>query len=173
MFLCAYACVCVKADALCVRITPTTTTTSLSLSLSLALCGRWAAGIDRLALMETHMPATATVNVTSSVVAVAVVDVGAPEPLWTALQLAAAVWRRENGPAVLLPIDGDPSDPARLTDLSKQLSRAARAGARQTLIVGPTETADGVVQVKTMADGSVRRIPLAAILAGADPTLLS
>ena len=134
---------------------------------------RWAAGIDRLALMleedEVRAPgpalrASPSPPAATRPIALAAIVSDGPEPVHTVLRLQQALLRR--GVAVTSPFESDGTEPLRLIDISKQLSRAGQAQASHTIIVAPDELSRGEVQIKAMATGKAVRLPLAAVLAG-------
>jgi histidyl-tRNA synthetase len=100
----------------------------------------WAAGIERLAMLLTDPPAAPA--------GVAVVPVGeaAEATAITLLQRLRAVGIR--------------SEMAYRGNLRRRMERANRIGARTAVILGPDDIAAGVAQVKDLASGDQRPVPL-------------
>ena len=100
----------------------------------------WAAGIERLAMLLVDPPAAPA--------AVAVVPVGEATET-TAINLLQR-----------LRAAGIRSEMAYRGNLRRRMERANRIGARTAVILGPDDIAAGVAQVKDLASGDQRSVPL-------------
>ncbi|GGB19699.1 histidine--tRNA ligase [Sphingomonas metalli] len=101
----------------------------------------WAAGVERLAMLVAE-PAAAGVD--------AVI-----------VPMGAAAEARATGLLAELRRAGLAIDMAFKGNMKRRLARADALGARHALILGDDELAAGVVQVKTLADGAQRQVPMA------------
>ena len=105
----------------------------------------WAAGIERLALMVTPPPESRDL--------IAVVPVG-DDPAVQAAALALANRLRRAGHAV---------DQGYRGNVGKRMKRADKLGASRALILGESELAAGIVQLRDLATGEQRSLPLDAV----------
>jgi len=105
----------------------------------------WAAGIERLALMVTPPAETRAL--------IAVVPVG-DDPAVQAAALALANRLRRAGHAV---------DQGYRGNVGKRMKRADKLGASRALILGESELAAGIVQLRDLATGEQRSLPLDAV----------
>ncbi len=105
----------------------------------------WAAGIERLSMLLTEVPAAPR--------PVAVVPVG--EAAEAAALSALQSLRRA----------GIRAEMAYRGNMKRRLERANRIGARAVIILGETELARGVAQVKDFSTGTQQEVPLAELIA--------
>ena len=105
----------------------------------------WAAGIERLSMLLTEVPASPR--------PVAVVPVG------EAAEASALAVLQDLRRA------GIRADMAYRGNLKRRLERANRIGARAAIILGEAEVARGVAQVKDFATGTQQEVPLADLTA--------
>jgi histidyl-tRNA synthetase len=103
----------------------------------------WAAGIERLSMLLTDLPVLPR--------PVAVVPVGEAAE---ATALAALQQLRHGGIRAEMAYRGN---------LKRRLERANRIGARAAVILGETEVARGVAQVKDLLTGAQQEVPLAEL----------
>jgi histidyl-tRNA synthetase len=103
----------------------------------------WAAGIERLSMLLADVPAPPR--------PVAVVPVGeaAEAPALAVLQQLRHA--------------GIPAEMAYRGNLKRRLERANRIGARAAVILGETEIASGVAQVKDFVSGAQQEVPVAEL----------
>jgi histidyl-tRNA synthetase len=105
----------------------------------------WAAGVDRLAMLLADDPPAPR--------PVAVIPVGDAQE---AQALAVLQALRSAGVTAEIAYRGN---------LKRRMERANRAGARAAVILGESELAEGVAQVKDLASGAQEMVPLAALAA--------
>jgi histidyl-tRNA synthetase len=108
-------------------------------------CIGWAAGVERLAMLMQTPPAAP-----SSVVVIPVGDAAEGAALDVVQALRAAGIRSEIGYR---------------GNVKRRMERANKTGARAAVILGETEIAKGVAQVKNLVSGEQAEIPIAELAA--------
>lgn len=104
----------------------------------------WAAGVERLAELLEETP-----------------DPNRPVAV-------IPVTEAEEGPAIellqMLRAAGVPGEIAYKGNLKRRMERANKIGAQAAIIIGESEVAEGVVQVRNLADGTQERVGMAGLL---------